>query len=134
MTMMRVRAAGPGCDDISGPGGLPAPCQSRRRCRERPPDEEDDVSKKTTWNRREFMASGLAGVGLTATLPSLLTGCLGIHAVAAQDVRIPITMCHGITKRLTRERFEEYLRIAADLALNSSPRLRRYKERSENAD
>jgi peptidoglycan/xylan/chitin deacetylase (PgdA/CDA1 family) len=73
------------------------------------------LREKTTWNRREFIASGLTGVGLTATIPSLLTGSTVIRALATQDARIPITMCHGITNRLTRERFEEYLRIAAEL-------------------
>ena len=29
------------------------------------------MREKTMWSRREFVTSGLAGVGLTATLPSV---------------------------------------------------------------
>lgn len=77
------------------------------------------MRKKTLWSRREFVTSGLAGVGLTATIPSVLAGAGTPQESARQDARIPITMCHGVTDRLTLERFEQYLRIATELGFST---------------
>jgi len=71
------------------------------------------------WSRRQFVTSGLAGIGLTAALPSVLAGVSTTQEFARQDVRIPITMCHGITDRLTLDRFEQYLRIASELGFST---------------
>ena len=77
------------------------------------------MQEKTMWSRRQFVTSGLAGIGLTASRPSVLTGGSATQEAAPQDVRIPITMCHGINGRLTLERFEQYLRIARELGFST---------------
>ena len=76
------------------------------------------MRQKTMWSRRDFVASGLAGVGLTATLPSVLASS-GARQESGQGLRIPITMCHGVTDRLTLERFERYLGIARELEFST---------------
>ena len=77
------------------------------------------MRKKTMWSRREFVTSGLAGVGLAATRPSVLAGGGTPQESAQEGMRIPITMCHGVTDRLTLERFEQYLRIARELEFST---------------
>ena len=77
------------------------------------------MRKKTMWSRREFVTSGLTGVGLAATRPSVLAGGGTPQESAREGMRIPITMCHGVTDRLTLERFEQYLRIARELEFST---------------
>ena len=77
------------------------------------------MREKTIWSRRQFVTTGLAGIGLTATRPSVLAGDSATQEPTPQDVRIPITMCHGINDRLTLERFEQYLRIARELGFST---------------
>ena len=77
------------------------------------------MREKMMWSRRQFVTSGLAGVGLTVTIPSVLAGACTTQESAQRDVRIPITMCHGITDGLSLERFEQYLRIASELGFST---------------
>ena len=67
------------------------------------------------WSRRQFVRSGLAGAGLVATMPSVRAGAGATSETAWQDLKIPITMCHGINRHLTLARFEQYLRVATEL-------------------
>jgi len=74
---------------------------------------------RTMWSRRKFVASGLAGEGLTAAIPSVLAGARPRQESARRDVRIPTTMCHGFNQRLTSARFEQYLQIASELGFST---------------
>lgn len=67
------------------------------------------------WSRRNVVTYSLAGVGLAATAPAVLTRVAAAQGSRSDSLRIPITMCHGTTDRLTLDRFEEYLRIAREL-------------------
>lgn len=71
------------------------------------------MHRNTVWSRRQFVASGLAGMVTASAARTILAEAATGPATPPDDVRIPITMCHGINDRLTVERFEQYLRIAA---------------------
>ena len=75
------------------------------------------MQEQRMLSRRQFVASGLAGLALTPCVTS--AGAGRTQAGAGPDVRIPITMCHGINERLTVERFERYLRIASELGFST---------------
>ena len=77
------------------------------------------MPKTSLWSRRRFVTSGFAGIGLSSALPSRLAGGGRPQGASPPDVRIPITMCHGITDRLMVPRFEQYLRIASELGFST---------------
>ena len=77
------------------------------------------MAKKMTWSRRRFLGSAVLATGVTSRRPSVVFGFHTNHNARQRDVRIPVTMCHGITDRLTRDRFEHYLEISSELGFTT---------------
>ena len=73
------------------------------------------MAKKTIWSRRRFLASTVLGTAVISGRPPVAFGSHIVHKVRQDKLRVPITMCHGITDRLTHDRFEQYLKIAHEL-------------------
>ena len=77
------------------------------------------MSTEMMWSRRRFLTSGVLGVAGAVTVPTVVVGTSRGQTASPVDVKIPITMCHGITDRLTRDRFEHYLQIASELGFST---------------
>ena len=73
------------------------------------------MTKMTRWSRRRFLASTVFGTAVISGRSPVVFGSRTSHKARQDDLRVPITMCHGITDRLTRDRFKQYLDIAREL-------------------
>lgn len=76
------------------------------------------MSQKKLWSRRQFVTSAVTSMGLTA-VPYFSFSAISTRHLSRQAVKIPITMCHGINARLTRNRFEQYLKIMNELGFST---------------